>query len=313
MNFATDTRAALAFAVSQSEYIERQVNMAPRPSIQYPMLVDVDTSAPDWIESIGFYSEDGYGRAKWINNNSDDDPIAGSEREKHMVPIYDFGIGYRWGLGEMQRAAQLGINLQANDAMYARRAAEEFVDRIVIQGDTLKNFPGLFNNPAVTVTPATFGGWLVPGGPVTEDQIMEDVNLALLGVGAATNFSVSASHLGVSHQHYRVLATRRLGDTDVTLLEFLRKNNTYTAMTGQPLTIIAIRGLETAGGTVGAPLARMVAWRKDPDVVKLHMPMPHRFEPVHREGVRNWVVGGMGRVAPLEIRREQEIQYIDGI
>ena len=307
---AVSDSAAINFAIKQAAYVEREVNMAPRPQVQYPMLVDVDTSAPDFTKTITYYSGDQYGRAKWLNGNSDDVPVAGSELTPHEQSVYTFGIGYRWGWEELGCAMLSNYQLQSNDAMAARRGAEEFVDRLVLQGDTRKGTYGLFNNPVVTVNTATYGGWLVPGGPIVEDQILEDVNLALLAVGQATNFVVAASHLGLSHLHYRVLATRRLGDTDTTLLEFLRMNNTYTAMTGQPLTIVAIRGLETAGA---GGVARMVAWRKDPTVVKLHMPMPHRFLPVHRDGPLNWVVPGVARVAPLEFKRTEEIQYVDGI
>ena len=68
--------------------------------------------------------------------------------------------------------------------------------------------------------------------------------------------------------------------------------------------------LETASAT-GGP--RLVAYRKDPDVVKLNMPMPHRFMGVYQDGPLNWVVPGVGRVGELEIRRTQEIQYVDNI
>ena len=307
-NFAIDEQAALSFAIEQHTHIEASVNEAPRPEIQYPRLVDVDTSAPDYAKTITYFSSDMYGRAKWINGNSDDIPIAGTEMDKHEARIFTFGAGYRWGWEELGQAMHMNYPLQANDANAARRSAEEFVDRLVLRGDSTKNITGLYNNPNVVVNPATFGGWMA--GTVTEDQINEDVNVALLGVGQATNFSISANTLLLPHTHYRILATRRLGDTSQTLLNYLMANNTYTAMTGQPLQIIAVRGLETASAT-GGP--RMVAYRKDPDVVKLNMPMPHRFMGVYQDGPLNWVVPGVGRVGELEIRRTQEIQYVDNI
>jgi len=305
---AADSQAALSFAIEQHTHIEAQVNMAPRPEIQYPRLVYVDRSAPDFAKSITHFTSDMYGRAKWINGNSDDIPISGTELDREQSPIWTFGAGYRWGWEELGVAMHQGYPLQSGDAFAARRSSDEFIDRLVLQGDTLKGITGLYNNAAVAVTPATFGGWLA--GPVTEDQILEDVNIALFGIGAQTNFAVAADTLGLPPSHLRILATRRLGDTSISLLNYLRENNTYSHMTGQPLNIVAMRGLENASA-LGGP--RMMAYRNDRDVVKLNMPMAHRFLGVYQDGPLNWVVPGVGRVGKLEVRRPQEMSYVDGI
>ena len=81
-------------------------------------------------------------------------------------------------------------------------------------------------------------------------------------------------------------------------------------MTGMPLTIRAVRGLETAGA---AGVNRMVAYRRNPQVLKLHVPMPHRFLPVYQDGPLNFVVPGVFRLGGLDIRRPKEVRYGDGI
>jgi len=106
------------------------------------------------------------------------------------------------------------------------------------------------------------------------------------------------------------LATTRLGDTQGTILQFLRANNTYTAMTGQPLDIRGVRGLETAGD---GSTNRMVAYRKDPQVLKLHIPMPHRFLPAFQKTPLYVEVPGVFRLGGLDIRRPKEVRYKDGI
>ena len=306
MNF--DPQAALSFAIEQHSYIEQEINETPRPDIQYIGLVPVDTSAPDFAPSVTYYSSDMYGRAKWISGNSDDIPVSGGEMAAHETPMWTFGAGYRWGWEELGKAMYMGYPLQAEDAKAARRSAEELIDRVVFEGDALKGATGLLNNPNVAVTAAAFGGWLA--GPVTEDQILEDVNLALFGLSNTTNFTVTANTLLLPPQYHRILSTRRLGDTDTSLINYLRANNTYTFMTGQPLTIRSVRALATAGAA-GGP--RMVAYNNSSDVLKLNMPMPHRFLGVYQDGPLNWVVPGVGRVGALEVRRPQEISYVDGI
>ncbi|WP_252361416.1 major capsid family protein [Pseudomonas asiatica] len=140
-----DAQAALGFVVSQTSYIERQVNEIVYADIQYPQLIPVDTSAPEWIKTVTYYSADKVGKADWINGNADDIPLASTERSKFETQIHMAGIGYGYGLEEISQAQMLGINLTADDAMAARRAYEEMVDRVALLGDSSKGFSGLFN------------------------------------------------------------------------------------------------------------------------------------------------------------------------
>ena len=201
----------------------------------------------------------------------------------------------------------LGYNLNGEDAMAARRAYEEMVDRVALYGDTDKGFNGLLNNPAVTAAGVDTGDW----ANSTEDQILADVNKQLLGVGEDTKFTSMADTLLLPYTSMNLLATRRLGDTQMTILEFLRRNNSYTSMTnGAPLAISAVRGLETAGA---GETARLIAYRRDPNVVKMHIPMPHRFLPVFQDGPMNFVVPGVFRIGGVDIRRPLEVRYADGL
>lgn len=303
-----DAQAALGFLINQTSYIEQQVNEIVYPDIQYPELIPVDTSAGEFAKSVTYYSSDKYGEANWINGNSDDIPLAGTEMTKFQTPVYTAAIGYSFGWEEVNQAMLLGRNLQADDAAAARRAYEEMVDRVAILGDSRKGFQGLINNSSVNAASATNGDW--GGTGTTSDQVLEDVNNALLAVGSSTLYTSIADTLLLSFGKMNFLATTRLGDTERTLLSFLRENNTYTAMTGRPLTIRGVRGLETAG--VGAT-ERMIAYRRDPSVLKLHVPMVHRFLPVHQAGPLRWEVPGVFRLGGLDIRRPLEVKYRDGV
>lgn len=303
-----DAQAALGFLINQTSYIEQQVNEIVYPDIQYPELIPVDTSAGEFVKSVTYYSADKYGEANWINGNADDIPLAGTEMTQFQTPVYTAAIGYSFGWEEVNQAMLLGRNLQADDAAAARRAYEEMVDRVAILGDTRKGFQGLINNSSVNAASATNGDW--GGTGTTSDQVLEDVNNALLAVGSSTLYTSIADTLLLSFGKMNFLATTRLGDTERTLLSFLRENNTYTAMTGRPLTIRGVRGLETAG--VGAT-ERMIAYRRDPSVLKLHVPMVHRFLPVHQASSLRWEVPGVFRLGGLDIRRPLEVKYRDGI
>jgi hypothetical protein len=303
-----DAQAALGFVLSQTSHIETQVNETVYPDIQYPNLIPVDTSSHPFAKTVTYYSSDKFGEAKWINGNAGDIPLAGTELAKHETSVYTAGIGYGYGWEEIEQASMLGRSLTADDAMAARRAYEEMVDRVALSGDTTKGFEGLIDHSDVTADSALNGSW--DGGSTTEDEILADINEALLDVASDTLYSSMANTLLLPFAKLNTLATTRLGDTQGTILQFLRANNTYTAMTGQPLDIRGVRGLETAGD---GSTNRMVAYRKDPQVLKLHIPMPHRFLPAFQKTPLYVEVPGVFRLGGLDIRRPKEVRYKDGI
>ena len=307
MQFTTDAQeASLAFVRKQLSVIEPGVYRTVYPDVQYAQLVPVDTSAPEWTRTVQYFSSDEYGTAGWINGNSDDVPTADVSRAVHETGVAMAGVGYVYGWAEVEQARQSGVNLPDEKAQAARRAYENFVDKVALRGDTEKGYTGLLDYPGITAAPAVTGDWAT----ATEDQILGDVNAAILGIATDTLYTGMGDTLLLPYDKLNVLATRRLGDTGQTVLGFLRANNTYTAMTGQALTIRAVRGLETAGA---GDTARMVVYRRSPDVLKLHIPMPHRFLPVHRTGAMNFVVPGVFRLGGLDVRRPKEVRYIDGI
>lgn len=308
-----DAQSALGFVVRQTSIIEPGVYATRYPDIQYRDLVPVDTSGSEFATSVTYYSSDRYGAADWINGNADDIPKAGTTRSKFETPVYTAGIGYGFGWEEIGRAQLLGINLQSEDAAAARRASEEMCDRVFLLGDATKGFQGLFDNSAVTPVAAVHGDWgsYNAAGAATPDQIVADVNNAILNVFFGTNTVSIADTLLLPWSKFQVIATTRMSSqTDESILSFIQRNNAYTATTGRPLTIRGLRGLDAAGVS-GVP--RMVAYRNTPEVLKAHMPMPHRFLPVFQSGPLRWDVPGVMRLGGLDIRLPKEVNYTDGI
>lgn len=303
-----DAQAALGFVISQASFIERGINEQIYPEIQYPQLIPVDTSAWEFAKSVTYFSGDRVGVAKWINGNADDVPLANSNLTAHETMVYTAALGYGYGWEEVGYAMMIGQPLQATDAAAARRGAEEMIDRVALQGDATKGFDGLIDHSAVTPAAAPNGDWFGTGA--TPATIMGDVNAALLGAGSGTNWTGMANTLLLPHNHLALLAETVLTGTDTPLLRHIMENNWYTLQTRQPLRIQAIRGLEEAG--VGTT-ARMIAYRRSEDVLKLHIPMPHRFLPVWQSGPLRWEVPGVMRLGGLDIRRPKEVVYRDGI
>ena len=306
-----DMQANLAFVVSQTSSIEAGVYRHKYPELDYASLIPVDTSAHPFATSVTYYSMDGAGRAGWINGNGKDIPVANASMAQHDTAVHTAGIGYSYGYEEVGRAAMLGISLEGEKAYYARRGYEQMVYNVALTGDTSKGFEGLFSYTGVPSAQVAADGtgssrlWSTKTG----DLMVRDVNEALMAVNAGTERSEMADTLVLPWERLELLGTTRLGDTSMTVLQFLQANNVYTLTTGQPLTIRGKRGLLTAGT---GSTARMVAYRRSPEVLKMHIPMPHRFMPVQVEGLQ-YTVPGIFRLGGLDIRLPKSVVYRDGI
>lgn len=312
-HFTVDAQQALGFLVAQTAYIEPQVVEVQYPDIQYPELIPVDTSADEWAKSVTYYSSDKVGKAGWFHHLSKDTHQADIERTKHEVGIEMADVGYRYSLEELGQAMRIpGMNLSADRAMAARRAYEEFVDDVALRGDDNKNFAGIIDYPGITRVDAAAVGsdghahWQTKDA----DEILADVNDALTGVYVDSNTVEMADTLLMPIAALSMIATKRIPETTMTILQFLLQNNVYSFTSGRPLTIRGVRGLETAG-TNGT--GRLIAYRRDPQVLKMHIPMTHRFLPPWQTAPLVFDVTGIFRLGGLEVRRPGAVRYVDGI
>lgn len=305
-------QANLGFVERQTSHIESEVYRTRYPELDYASLVPVVTEAHPFAKSVTYYDIDGTGKAGWINGNAKDIPVVGTMLGQSETAIHMGGIGYDYGWEEVNQAAMMGMNLASEKAYYANRAYQEHMYNIALTGDTQKGFEGLFNYTGVSSASVAADGtgsstlWSTKTG----DQIVRDFNAGLIGIHSSTNTVEMADTVLMPHERFQFLATTRLGSvSDTTLLEFIQKTNVYTAQTRRQLDIRGVRGLLTAGA---GNTARMVTYRKSPQVLKMHLPMPHRFLPVQQDILR-YVIPGVYRVGGLDIRLKGAVRYSDGI
>jgi len=307
-------QSAFNFVVNQTTAIEQQVVRVQYPDVQYPDLVPVETqTGNEWVKSITYYSADMVGRADWFTHQAMDVPLAELTRDKFERGIEMAAIGYRYTLEEVASAMNVpGLNLTADKATACRRAYEEFIDQIALRGSVPKNMQGLINSSLVTATtaPADGAAGATTFASKTNDQVIRDFNNALMGIATGTNWLYYADTVLLPPAVLVALAGRIIQYTQITVLEWLKTYNVLTVQTGRPLALAGVRGLETAG-TGG--ISRMVAYRRDPQVLKMWIPMPHRFLPVWQRGPMIFDVPGIFRVGGVEIRLPAAMRYLDGV
>ena len=297
----------MAFLVSQAHRIESEVYRIEYPDIQYPMLVPVDMSAGMWAKGITYFSQDSFGRADFLANRANDIPLADITRSMHETAIEAGTIGYDYTEEELAQASMLGLNLTSDKAESARRAAEEMIDRLTLYGDTDHGWSGLLNNANVQKSSAT-EKWTAAGK--TPDEIIKDVNDLLTGVWDSSKTVEMADTLALPTTMWSLLAnTPRSANSDMSIMEWIRRYNIYTALTQRPLTMVVIRGLEAVSGVTGQ---RIIAYKRDPRALKLHLPMSFRFWPPQQMLFR-YIVPGMFRTGGLEIRLPGTMRYLDDV
>lgn len=303
---------ALGFLLSQTAYIESEVYRIQYPEIIYQQLIPIDTSAGEWSKSITYFSLDKVGQARWLSNMATDMPYADINRQKYEQGVEMAGIGYTYTLEELGQAMMIpGLNLTAERAEAARFAYEMFMDNHAYRGDDSKGIKGLFNSSYPTVVTAKTGASLsTHWSTKTADECISDVQDALTGVYEGSLTVEMADTVLLPIGAVQRIANLRIPNTGMNALDYLMKYNLYTQTTGRPLTIRGVLGLDTAGADGGG---RMIAYRRDPRVLKMHVPMPHRFLPVFQRSAIQFDIPGIFRVGSVEVRRSGAIRYVDGI
>lgn len=309
-----DAQAALPFVIAQGRNIETRVYQRRYPAFNYAAHVPVVTEGQPWAIGTTFFTVDTAGEAKFLSGAGTDMPFNQATRDQASHDFAMIGSGWEWNLEEINQAALYGVNLNDTKAMSAADKVERLLNSIAMVGSTEKNWQGFLNNSAVSRVDAaaTGTGSSTFWSAKTVDQILDDVNGLLSGIRTNTEEVEWADTLRLPPNAFRLAATKRLGAGDgfITVLEYLRRNNIYTAETGQPLDIMPIREARNASQDGGG---RAVAYRKDPEVLRFHLPMPRRVLAPRQKSIMGFETGIIARTGGTEIRLPGAVAYLDEI
>lgn len=314
MNRFEDAQAALPFVIAQGRNIETLVYQRRYPAFNYAAHVPVVTEGQPWAIGTTFFTVDTAGEAKFLSGAGTDMPFNQVTRDQASHDFAMIGSGWEWNLEEINQAALYGVNLNDTKAMSAADKVERLLNDIAMRGSTEKNWTGLLNSTIVSRTDAaaTGTGSSTFWASKTVDQILADINGVLSSVRTNTGEVEWADTLRMPPDAFRDLATRRMGAGDgfMTVLEFIRRNNIYTAETGQALDIQPLREARNASQDGGG---RLVAYRKDPEVVRFHLPMPRRVLAPRQKSIMGFETGIIARTGGTEIRLPGAFAYLDEI
>lgn len=312
-------QATFGFVYNQSLLVNTTVYETKFPDLDFSRLVYVDSSMPEFAPGIVTFISSTVGKADWFSGAAKDVKKADVTRDRVETRYHMAAVGYGWNIEEAGQAQLMGMNLSTAKGEAARRAYTEFMWNVTLTGDATKGLAGLISQSGVTTATAPADGtgsvttWFDNNGNATKTptQILRDFNNVILGIftGSLTIEMADTVLLPYSTEAY--LASTPMSSTNSqTVLSFIESSNVYTRRTGQPLTIRGELGLDIAGA---GNTKRMVAYANRQDVVKLHLPMPHKFLPVATADSIHFDIPGIFRTGGVEVLRPGAFRYLDGI
>ncbi len=310
----TDAQAALPFVIAQGRTIESRIYQRRYPTFNYGAHVPIVTEGAPWAIGTTFFTVDTAGEAKFLSGAGTDMPFNTATKDMASHDFAMLGSGWEWNLEEVNQASLYGIDLNGTKAMSAADKVERLLNTIAMIGSTEKNWTGFANDAAVSrVDVAADGtGSSTFWSTKTVDLILRDINNLLSSIRTNTSEVEWADSLRLPPDAFRLIATKRMGTGDglLTLLEYIQKGNIYTAETGQALDIKPLRELATASQDGGG---RMVAYRRDVEVLRFHLPMPRNVLQPRQKSIMGFETGIIARTGGTEIRLPGAMGYADEV
>lgn len=226
------TESASVFFARELDYIKTQTYDVVYPEMTALSLFPVSSEIPEGAETFTYYSYDRTGMAKIINNYATDLPRADVKGKPVTGYVKSIGDSYGYSVQEMRASRMTGKSLDVRKGESARYAVDYLVNKIAWMGDKENNLIGILSEendiPKFVLSTVT-----VDGEEKTEfryknaDQILEDVNNMQKYISKITKNVEKPDTLVLPAHVYIDLATRRIPDTDTTILKFLMDNAPY--------------------------------------------------------------------------------------
>ena len=209
-----------------------------------------------------------------INNYATDLPRVDVKGESHTAHIKSIGDSYGYNVQEMRASRMAGKSLDARKGAAARRASDYMVNKIAFAGDAKHNLVGIFSEgtdiPLYTLSEVTIDGKkYTDWAHKTADQILEDINGMQKFVDKITMSIEKPDTLALPAYVYMDLATRRIPDTETTVLSFVKEHAPYLKNFES---MAELQDTATDINTSGKNVAFM--YTKDAEKFSLEMPLP---------------------------------------
>lgn len=280
------------FFARQLEFIRAKIYDTKRPPMSALQVFPIDTSVPEWAETITYRMFDATGIAKIIASYADDLPMVNVSGQEFSSKVKSLGDAYAWSAHEIRSAQATGYPLKSNLATMAKRGHDIAVNQIAWFGDANANLPGFLSNTNIPVytIPGDGTGSSKLWSTKTADQIIRDLTELVNTVYTQSKGVHRANELWISQRRYTYINSTIRGTTANpsvdTILSAFQKNN-------PGVTVRPILELEAVASYSNLDVA--VAIENSVENLQLVLPMPFREYPPEAQNLA-WKVACESRV-----------------
>ena len=269
--------SATELVVSNLDSIEAGFYDVQYPEILWKTVISQESIVTDMNPGALNYvyrSRDWKGMGQFTRGDSKNIPRVGQVVGQVTVPVLDAAVGA--GLTDIEAMRyQFGFqqSLSQDYGEIMKKATEYHMERVTFFGDTAANFNAWLDYPSITKIAIT--AWT--GG--TPDEWVTSINDAITTVWTNSKTIHLPDTVWLPPAKYSMLTQAYVIGTGsvgvaVSALEYLKKNNIYTAQTGKELNVKVLRYLEGAGV---AGVDRMVIQDSNPRNYVLPFPLPYQL------------------------------------
>jgi hypothetical protein len=306
-----------AFLVSELEKRDTLVR-TPLTSFTYTRDIPIRVGG-GWAEfvsamGVGYGVTGGSGDGIVASGSADGIPMVQADFGKDLWKTHMISVGTRVFWIDQMRGNMTGRNMDTLLRDGVRMTYDKHMDENVYVGFAAYGSTGLLNNADVTVTNAATGaGGSATWATKTPDEILKDVNDAILAAWAASEYDLDAipNHIVLPYEQYNYIATTKVSQlAEKTILTFLLENN-VAKVNGGDLFIGATAWADGAG--VGGADRMVVYCNKERYVaVDELVPLTRAMTTANAERF-SYDTAYAGNVSEVETFYPMTMIYVDGI
>jgi hypothetical protein len=219
-------KAESAFFARETEFIMTRTFDAKPPELKGLMLVPMARGLPQGISEITYRRFFEAGESKIIADYAEDYPRVDVYGEEFTAKVYDIGDSFGYSVREIRQSMRIGKGLDQRRALAARRSNERKLNELTLKSSTQCGTYGMLDYPGITegTLPADGVGGSTSWRNKTPDQILRDITDLMNAVIHPTNGQEVPDTLLLPLRALTDLTTRRLGDTEISLLKYVKDN-----------------------------------------------------------------------------------------
>lgn len=311
---------AMGFTVDVFEQLQARAYDVKLPDIKWSETLGegLDTSINPGAKLTSYRVRDRRGKGAFRAAIGKDIPTVGVTMNKVVIPLESAAVSASADLDDIRSVAFgfEGMNLLTDLGVVMRESCERHIEETFFFGYPELDFAGYIDYALV---PATTAGTKAAGGTTwavaTGDEIVKDIQTAIGLIYTNSKGVFMPNRVEIPLAQLVQISSQRMGGAagatgeNITVLEYIKRNNLYTSLTGQELDVRGLRYLEDAGAGV---TDRMIVSQADGETN--YMPMSQAFEmlpPQDRQFATDlfahWKFGSYHKPFPTSA------QFIDGI